>query len=172
MFTWRIKCDVNLLIKVKQRRFTSHVTKFSRTPKSHFISDDRETARYVAKSNNCVHHVKVITALLGTHDLFVPIVRKRKPWVEVSSWGWGIWRWWIQTLRRGFQVRLRYLKVVDTNLEKRFPGEVKVFKGGGYKPWEEVSSWGWGIWRWWMQTLSRGFQLRLRYLKVMDANLE
>ena len=37
-------------------------------------------------------------------------------------------------MRRGFQLRLRCLKVVDTNLEERFPAEVEVFEGGGHKP--------------------------------------
>ena len=36
-------------------------------------------------------------------------------------------------MRRGFQLRLRCLKVVNTNLEERFPAEVEVFEGGVYK---------------------------------------
>ena len=38
-------------------------------------------------------------------------------------------------MRRGFQLRLRCLKVADTNLEERFPAEVEVFEGGGDAHW-------------------------------------
>ena len=37
-------------------------------------------------------------------------------------------------LKRSFQLRLRCLEGVDTNLKERFPAEVGVFGGGGYKP--------------------------------------
>ena len=36
-------------------------------------------------------------------------------------------------MRRGFQLRLRSLEVVGTNLEERFPAEVEVLESGGHK---------------------------------------
>ena len=36
-------------------------------------------------------------------------------------------------MRRGFQLRLRCLNVVDTNIEERFPAEVEELEGGVYK---------------------------------------
>ena len=43
-------------------------------------------------------------------------------------------------MRRGFQLRLRCLEGVDTNLKERFPAEGGVFEGGGNKPQGEVFS--------------------------------